>query len=294
MEPSVKTGTYKIAFILLFILPYFCAYSQNKKTNSSTDKIIKAEYNYPAEKVIRYLNTSKVVQILDIEGQTMQVNANSVFGCTVKLAGKENNGSTIQFIIDTLAQTVDGPQGSSGGPVSDIKGRAFNIKISPQGKESDYSDAEKVTFTMGASGTTNISQFVLVFFPDVPVDAVKPGDTWNSYDSLFNKTPSTAMSLTVKSVNKFESIEVVNGVECMKITSEFSGIRSMNAQSQGMDIFIKGPYTGTATLLFALKEGYFIKHDVKSNLKGVIQISGPQEISFPMVMDIYSTTEIVK
>jgi hypothetical protein len=294
MAPSVQTGTCKTVFILLLILMSFNGFSQNRTIITSTAKPLKIEYNYPSDRAIKYLSVSKVVQILDIEGQMMQVNANSAFGCSVKYTGNDKNNFVLEIGIDTLAQTVDGPQGSSGNTVSDIKGRTFKMKITPQGKESDFSDAEKVAFMMGESGATNITQFILDFFPDVPATSVKVGDTWNSTDSLYNKTASTTMSASIKSINKFEGIEVVNGIECMKITSAFSGDRYMTAQTQGMDILTRGPYTGTGILFFAVKEGYFIKQSNKTSLKGNIEISGPQEMSFPIVIETYSTTEFVK
>jgi hypothetical protein len=66
----------------------------------------------------------------------------------------------------------------------------------------------------------------------------------------------------------------------------------MTTQSQGMDINTDGTFTGTRILYFAVKEGYFIKETSTTKMTGNIEISN-QNMSFPVVMDITSTNEIV-
>jgi hypothetical protein len=93
---------------------------------------------------------------------------------------------------------------------------------------------------------------------------------------------------------KFDGIENVDGIDCAKISSTISGIRKMSAQSQGMgDIKTSGPFTGTQTLIFAVKDGYLIKEFVTSWLTGTIEMPD-QNMNFPVVMTIISTHEIVK
>ncbi|MCK7536072.1 MAG: hypothetical protein MZV63_36345 [Marinilabiliales bacterium] len=48
------------------------------------------------------------------------------------------------------------------------------------------------------------------------------------------------------------------------------------------------------TLFFSAEDGYFVKHIVKTRLVGKVDITGPQEMSFPMVMDTDSKNELVK
>jgi hypothetical protein len=83
-------------------------------------------------------------------------------------------------------------------------------------------------------------------------------------------------------------------VECALISSTLSGKRSMATQSQGMDIFTSGPFTGTSTLLFGLREGYFLKHTVITKMTGNIDISGPENMTFPLIMDMTNVNEVKK
>lgn len=82
-------------------------------------------------------------------------------------------------------------------------------------------------------------------------------------------------------------------MDCAKISASLSGTRKMTTQSQGMEIHTNGPFTGTETLFFALNEGFFVKQSVVSKITGNIEIPY-QNMSFPVVMTITSTNEIVK
>jgi len=258
----------------------------------NTAGAVKIAYNYPADKAIRYLGTNVMTQIMDIQGQSMQVDVNSAFGCFVKSAGKQDNNLMIEIKVDTLGQTTNSPMGGSGGTIQDIKGKTFNIVISPEGKMVDISGASALVYTLEGSGESNMSQTFSDFFPVLPSKAVATGDTWNSTDSLTTKSPSMTMTTIDNSIHKLEGFETVNGIECAKISSQHSGKISMKVQNQGNDLFIKGPYTGTSEFLFAVKEGYFIKMTSATKVNGNLEMTSPQAMTFPIVLDMKSVNEM--
>jgi hypothetical protein len=88
-------------------------------------------------------------------------------------------------------------------------------------------------------------------------------------------------------------MEDVDGVLCAKISATLSGTRKMTTEAQGMTINTTGPYTGTQTLYFAVKEGYLVKETVNTKMTGNIEIPD-QNMTFPVVMNITSTNEIEK
>jgi hypothetical protein len=67
---------------------------------------------------------------------------------------------------------------------------------------------------------------------------------------------------------------------------------TMNVQNQGMDIYIKGPYTGTSECLFAVKEGYFIRLTSAIKMTGNLEISSPQAMTMPITIDIKSVNQV--
>jgi hypothetical protein len=267
---------------------YFNALSQN------TGAAVKLVYNYPVDKAIKYLNNTVMAQIMDMQGQSMQVDVTSAFGCSVRTAGKQDNNLKIEIRIDTLGQTTNSPMGGSGGAIQDIKGNTCNIIISPEGKIIDMSETAKLVYTTEGSGQSNMSQNLSDFFPVLPTKPVTTGDTWNMTDSITVKSTSMTMKTLDNIVSKLEGFETVNGIECAKISGVHSGTITMNVQNQGMDIFIKGPFTGTSEFWFAIKEGYFIKLSSATKVTGNLEISSPETMSMPIVLDIKSVNEVMK
>ena len=271
---------------------YSSGYSQ-KKSNDPPQGSVKLEYNYPSGKTFKYVSGSKIVQDMDVNGQSMLVNISIYMGCKVKSAGKQGDNLNLEITVDSMAQSVESPQGSSGGSIDDVRAKVFNLIISPSGKVVDLSGATKIVYTVEGSGESNLAQGFMNYFPALPKNPVKVGDTWVSNDTVQTKTEHMSIWMPVQSEYKFEGVENVDGIDCAKISATLSGTRKMTAQSQGMEIHTSGPFTGTQTMLFAIKEGYFVKEAITSKMTGNIEIPD-QNMSFPVVMNITATNEIAK
>jgi hypothetical protein len=274
-------------FVTLFSGISHFAMSQN------TAGPVKLEYNYPADKTIIYAGKSTMAQIMDIQGQTMQTDVNSAMDCSVKAMGKQDNNLKLAIVVDTLGQTTNSPMGSSGGAMQSVMGKPFNIIISPEGKPVDMSEATSLVYNVEGSGESNLSQSMSDFFPVLPSKPVAPGDVWNMSDSISTKSSAMTMKVVDNTVNKLEGFENSDGIECAKISSQHSGMWIMAIQSQGMDIFIKGPFTGTSECLFAVKEGYFIRNTSSTKMTGTLDITS-QGLSMPIVIEVKSVNELKK
>jgi len=248
---------------------------------------ISLKYNYPADKGVKYVMTSTMAQVMDIQGQTMQTDVSSVFGCSVKSAGNQNGNIAVEVTVDTLGQVTSSPMGGSGGSVAGIKGKSCKLTITPDGKVIDLTGAEAVTFNVEGSGESNLSSSLGDFFPRLPLTAVKAGDTWTYTDSTITKTPTTNMKVTDVAENKIEGVELIDGIECARIKSTHTGVMTMSLQAQGMDIFIKGPYTGTSECIFAVKEGYFLNLKSATSVKGTLDLPS-MGMNMPITMDMKS------
>jgi hypothetical protein len=269
------------------------AYSQKKAKTTPANEGIKLEYNYPEGKSLSYSNVTSMAQTMDYNGQSMQANILAVLACTVTGKGKDNGNLKVEVKIDTMSQQVESPQGSAGGLMNDVLGKSFNMTLSPTGKEVDLSDAEKIVIT-SESIQTNASQSFIDYFPDLPANAIKPGDTWVTNDTIRTKSSTSGMTMIVKAENKFEGMEKSDGFECARITSTLTGTRQQTAQTMGMDVATSGTFTGSAELLFAVKEGYFIRSSSSSKMAGTIEIGGAQNMSMPLVADMKSVNRLKK
>jgi hypothetical protein len=278
-------NSFLVAILLAFIFSPV-AFSQSGA--------VKLEYNFPADKPVKYLSSGKIVQTMDVMGQIMEVNIASAFGCSIKSKGLVERNLNLEVSIDSMYQKVDSPQGSAGGVLRDAIGKVFTMSISPEGKETDLTEAAKVVINIEGSGTTDASQAFNEFFPDLPSGLVSPGYTWSVTDTLKTKSASNSMVMAYKSENKFEGFEDVNGISCAKITSVISGDRVIVTQSQGMDITAKGPITGNSVVYFSPEMGYFIKQTTSLKQTGNIEITSPENMSFPVIMDMTSVNEVLK
>jgi hypothetical protein len=284
-----------VVSVSMLIISGICSpgYSQKKSEAPPLSGGVKLEYIYPGNKTFKYVSDTKVVQNMDVNGQSMLVNISITMVCEVKSAVKQGENLKLEIKIDTMAQSIESPQGSAGGPINDVKGKSFNLIISPAGKSVDFSEASKVVYNVEGSGESNLGQTFLSYFPTLPTGLVKPGDTWVSNDTLDSKSPTSTTWMPVESKYKFEGIENIDGIDCAKISVVLSGTRKMTTQSQGMNIATNGPFTGSRIILIAVKDGYLVRESVTSKMTGKIEIPD-QNMSFPVVMDITSVNQIVK
>jgi hypothetical protein len=289
------TRIFTIMIALIVLAATNDGYSQKKSKREKLPKgTVRLEYKFIENKPISYLSSTKMVEAMEFEGQSFEVNVNLALGCTIKTTGKQDKNLKLEVRVDTLYQYVETPQGSAGGNNKDVQGKVFNMILSPFGAEVDLSEAEKITFTEEGSGETNLAQSFINYFPDLPKKPVKPGDKWTANDTIKSKSSSTSVSEIVQSDNTYQGIEKIDGVDYAKITATLTGSRDQTAQTMGMDVHTKVTFTGTEELYFAIKEGYYLKEVVNSKMKGTVDITGDQNMSFPVTIDMVSTNSLKK
>jgi hypothetical protein len=294
------------AFLLILALAICQNADSQKKANKKSSKKAAKEtakvpekdvptlsYKFIEGKDVKFLNTTKMIQSLDINGQTMEIFVSDIFGFSVKSKGIKEGNILLEVQIDTMAQTMDSPQGSAGGNIAAAAGKLFNIVLSPSGNEVDLTEAKQIVLNTEGFGPTDASQSLNKFFPDLPTGIIAPGYTWTTIDSLDNRTATTGEKVTANSEYKFEGFEIVDGVNCAKISSVTSGKRIQNVQTQGMDLIVNGTYTGTGVMYFMVAEGNLMKETVTTKLTGIIDITS-QGMSFPIVIDNTAVKQVIK
>jgi len=280
------------SFIVFQIITVIALFLNTKPVVSQSSGSVRLAYNYPGDKSVKYLSTSKILQNMDVDGQIMSINVNVILGCSVKGLGKDKNDLVLEIKIDTLVQSIDSPGGLMGGEMKETAGKVFRMKILPTGKETDLTEADQIKYLNYEGVSNSLKESFTDFFPDVPAEAIIPGYTWQSTDTISSKTPSNDIFMIIRSENKFEGFEQLNGISCARISYVFSGSRDVKTQNQGMDIKMKGPITGTGELFFATDKGYFLKQIVKIRMTGEVEITTPDIMSFPVTMDQSSVTEV--
>ena len=286
----------KVLFTIISIFILFISstgYSQQKTDEKLPVGSIKLEYKYLSDKFIQYVTDTKLIQDMDINGQSMLVNVDSYMKCSVKTSGKHGDNLRLVIKIDSLTQNVDTPQGAYGGSIPEVINKEINIEISPSGRIIDLSEAAKLVFNIPGSGESDASEAFSDYFPELPKGSVKKGDSWIMHDTINIKSKSIARWMPVESDCKFEAIENFNGYECAKISATISGSMKITNYTQGMEINTSGTYTGTKVLLFAIREGFFVRETNNTKMKGTVDIPD-QNMTLPVVMDIVTVTKIGK
>jgi hypothetical protein len=284
----------RLVLILLSIIIFSTAFVTDNGGMAASKKPVKLVYKQAVGKTISYTSSTSITQSMDINGQTVNNYVKNDLGFKVKMIEKQGVNLKLEITIDSLGMKIETMQGSAGSKMKDVEGKSFNMVISPFGKVMDISEAEKIEYKVEGQGDANLSQTFVNIFPDLPEKAVKPGATWTKNDTITTKSAASKTKQSIQSVYKFEGYEIIDGINCAKVTSTVTGTMETNTQNMGMDIYISGPLQGEVVLYFAVKEGYFLKQEVKSKMTGTVEISGAQSMTFPITMDSANKMEAKK
>jgi len=174
--------------------------------------------------------------------------------------------------IDDIAVSVTGPQGDMSPDMASVKGKSFDMVLSPLGSEVDVTGAEAISYSLAGESRTLASGFKM-FFPDLAGKPIKIGDTWPSTSSMEEKTGSMTIKVDLQLVNTLEAFETIDGMECARIASQVTGTITGSGQQQGMDLTFAGTSKGKDVYFFAVKEGYYVKATSESTTEMSIDVA---------------------
>jgi len=241
------------------------------------------EYKMPAGRVLTYQGKSEEAQVMEVMGQGMDTHTAGTNTFTFKAAGSKDKNFLVGVKIDDVAVTVtSSAQGDLSPDMTSVKGKSFDMVLSPLGSEVDVAGAEAISYEMSGE-TRNLGSAFKTFFPDLAGKPVKIGDTWPSSSSIEEKTGSMTIRVDLQNVNTLEGFETVDGMECAKISSDVSGTITGSGSQQGMDMTFSGTSKGKDVWYFALKEGIYVKGTAESTTQMSIDVSAAG-MTIPMNM----------
>lgn len=251
-------------------------------------------YQFPADKALSYQEKGTQTQSMDIMGQSMVTTSVSSMDFTVKLKGMKGQDFELGVVIDAAKSDVDTPQGPMSPDMSTVVGKGFDLVVGRLGKEIDFSGAQALK-VMTPNGERDISSSFQAFFPDLPDKPVKVGDTWPSEDTVIQKEGGTGET-TVHSVhqNTLDGFETVDGYECARIKVVSTGTVSGNLEQQGMGLTLAIKTEAKGTFYFAVKEGFYVKSEVKGSLSGTVEVGAPANMSIGVTGETTGQTTLIK
>jgi hypothetical protein len=270
MKKSTMIKTAMAAAVLLSALGL--AASAAGPAPAQAGKAVVLEYKMPEGRTLTYKNTQESGQVMDVMGQTVDSSTTAGGTYTFKAKGLKDKNFLLGVTIDDMTTTVSGPQGDLSPDLTSVKGKSFDMVLSPLGSEIDVSGAEAITFT-SANGTSSVAAGFKLFFPDLPGKPVKAGDTWESAGGVDQKSESMNVRLDFKNLDTFDGLETVDGMECARIKSQVTATISGTGNQQGMDVAISGTGKGTNTWYFAIKDGIYVKSTSDMTMEMAISVS---------------------
>ncbi len=226
-------------------------------------KTVTLEYKLAADKSLNYLNSSEEAQVMEVQGQSVNTETKGTSKFTFKGKGLKDKNLLLGVTINDMAIAVTSVQGDMSPDLTSIKGKGFDMVLSPTGQELDVSGAEAITYDI-AGESRNLSSGFKMFFPDLPGKPVKVGDTWPSTAGIEEKTGSMAIRMDFQNVNTLEGFETVDGMECARISTQVTGTITGTGNQGGMDLTFSGTTKGKDVWYFAVKEGVLVKQTSES------------------------------
>ena len=249
------------------------------------------EYKMPAGRTLTYTTSEEMAQVMDVMGQAadMSMEGGGTFTFTAK--GTKGQDLLLGVTVDDMSSTMTGPMGDMSPDMGPVKGRSFDMVLSPLGVEVDASAAEAITYE-SANGTSNVAPSFKLFFPDLPGHAIEVGDTWTSTASTDDTSGGMNIKLGFESPNTFEGMETVDGMACARIKAAITSTITGTGSQQGMDMALSGTGKGSETWFFAVKEGIYVKSVSELTYDMSIAISA-MGMTLPMTQTRRGETNLV-
>jgi hypothetical protein len=242
---------------------------------------------------LAYTQSGSQTQDMDMMGQTMSTVSTSSMELTLEGKGPKDENLLIGVTIDGMTLNVQSPQGDITPDLSGILGKSFDLVLSPLGKELDVSGAAAFTVDMGQAGRRDMTSNFQAFFPDLPGHPVKVGDTWPSEDNIVQKSDAGDVHISLKNENTFDGFETIDGRECARVKATVKGTVSGALNQGGNSLALDAKLEGTQTWHFAVKDGIFVKAEMKATMGGVISIES-MSMTIGFSGEQKSTTALVK
>jgi len=252
------------------------------------------QYRMAENRVLKYQLTIVQTQDVEVMGQQMKTETNGEIAFTAKSKGVKENNQQLGITIDSMIINIKSPQGEISPDMSSVEGKSFDMTMTTLGKELDLSGAESIQYDLGQAGKRDIASNFQAVFPDLADRPVKVGDTWTSKDTITEKIGSGGIEINLESFNTLDGFEIIDGLECAKITAKITGTLEGGGNQGGADLAFKGDIEGTETWHFAYKEGLFVKQIVDVFTKGTVSVRGPQEMSIPLAQNMQIEIKLIK
>jgi hypothetical protein len=252
------------------------------------------EYKMPEKPDLRYRNSSQMIQTMKVGEQSMVTQINNMSVLSLRAKGRDGTALRIHVTVDSARLDVQSPAGNMSPDLGSIIGKGFDMTLSTLGKEIDVSEAATLKYNLGQAGERTLESEFQAFFEDLPGKPVKPGESWTSTDTLNINQAGNKTQLIFNNRNTFQAVETVQGLNCVRIQTESTGIMKGSGDQGGAQFTIEGTLKAHGTWYFAVQEGILAKSSSEATTESTVQIIGPQDMKIPMTMVVKAEKAAVR
>jgi hypothetical protein len=251
------------------------------------------EYRMSEGDPIAYKYKSEFNQVMQAQGQEIPVDSVQTIAFSIAPSGMKGNDHSIGITIDGMHILIDAPEGGIDEDVEEVAGASFEMTLSRTGEEKNLPNRDVLEFSVGPEGPRSIIPVFSALFPDLPGRPVVVGDSWPSVVDVEEKEGEGSTVLHLDVVNTLDGFETVDGRECARITSAFTGTITGNGIQQGAEWTFESDTDGTGVLIFDFERGVVVSDVSTGTADGTITVNAPMgEMIMPVMRTFTMSTRL--
>lgn len=251
-------------------------------------------YKAPKGQTFTYEKSEVSTQSMKVMGQAVETKTDKTMTFKVQSLGLVEGGYNLNITIDSLAASLQTPQGQFAADTEPVVGKSFDMILSVRGGASGLEDAEGIEFSMGLAGTRSIEPDFQAFFPDLPEQRVKVWDSWPSADTLTMSDSGMDVTIVTENLNVLEGFETIDGRECAKVTADVVGTLTGQGMQGGANLDFEGDMTGKETWYFDYADGVLVRSSSDLSVTASVNVTGPQEMTIPVTQTMTLNADLVE
>lgn len=235
-----------------------------------------------------YVRTQQdhVTQTVNGAEQKAEVKSYWRFGTTINEA--EGGGRTVEVVHDSLTIETT-PQAAT--DFSAIYGKPVRIVMDERGTVTEVVLPDSIP---DAAGRLDLAATYRGFYPVLPVNPVKEGETWS--DTMSVKTTQSGLDMTIRRVNHYTARGTAQYADRDGLKVDYTSEVSIEGSGtqQGADISLSGQGTGIGSFYFQPDPGLYLGGTETSEVKmDAFVVAGDQNLLIPIVQQREETIELV-
>lgn len=250
------------------------------------------QYRLHPDQNLKYATNQDFKMNMEVMEQKFEITSKSEQLFSMMPLVSKNKNLEYVVTVDEMSSVMNTPRGEMIANMENVVGESFNLSISRLGAELDYSKAADIVYDYGTGEKRSIASDIQTFFPNLPDGPIMQGDSWPSVDTITEAFEESFMQMAFDNINTFEGLEHMNGYDCMKISTVFTGLFEGEGRQDDMDLITTGTMEGSSVWYFAYKEGLYISQEVSGKSETTTVVKGPQEMSIPSTRNYSIITQL--